>query len=72
MIPFLMGKYLKANQTVDGVRGDRRRMVLPTGQVRLNFGLIVRRQLSPEFFSALRSTPRQSERGAAGSAGILF
>lgn len=66
---FLMGKYLKANRSVDGMRGDRRRLVLPVGRVRLSFGLLEKGSLSPQFLSDLRSSPRTAERSSGG--GIL-
>jgi hypothetical protein len=69
VMSFLMGKYLKANRSVDGLRNERRRLVLPTGRVRLNFGLLEKGALSPQFFSDLRSPTRTSERSSGG--GIL-
>jgi hypothetical protein len=69
VISFLMGKYLKASRSVDGLRGDRRWLVLPAGHVRLNFGLISGGQSSPRFFSGMRSSSRMSSR--TPSFGIL-
>ncbi len=66
---FRMGKYLKVNRSIDGLRGDRRRLVLPGGEVRLNFSLLEKAALSPQFFSDLRSSPRLPGRGSGG--GIL-
>ncbi|MDZ4197743.1 MAG: hypothetical protein U1E27_00495 [Kiritimatiellia bacterium] len=68
------GKYLKANQTVDGVRQSGHPLLLPKGRVRLNFSLLSRYGISADRFNDLKSSSRQNESrgGRASAGGILF
>jgi len=67
----VLGKFLKVNHSVDGIRENQGRFQLPTGRVRLFFGFLSRRRLSTDFVNDLKSTPRQTYR-SGGSGGMLF
>lgn len=67
-----LGKFLKVNHTVEGIRENQGRFQLPTGRVRWFFGFLSRRRLSTDFVNDLRSTPRQTSRSAGGAGGMLF
>lgn len=70
---FQIGKYLKVNRSVDGLRGERRRFRLPAGGFHLGFGFLMRGRLPPDYFHEVKSTRRASERGGRETpGGILF